>query len=1067
MPLARRLLLVCLFVLSTFGLGHAATAPFLGTSRGGTAPTPEGRAPGAVIDGVGLSSNWTPIPPTLDGTIGGTEWANAQTYNISVSATPITLYLMNDAGYLYLAIDGLPDVTLDLQDSAVLLFDDEGGVAPLLGDGLWNAPTCPSTEGLFAYGNNLAAGQPADNVYLGIAAGGVTCVPFEVATGVTGAYSFASGHMVYEVRYDLAASNLHALPGQTFGAFIGCYQGSIGDYIGATSPSASLIDPSTYLPLTLATPPALAATNVIYGTLGNAGDLFMTVDPATGVATAIGPTGAGALPGLAVSPTGEIFATSNSNSAGPSNLYRIDATTGQATLVGATGASYMDAIAFDRDGNLWGFGHSGLSHFYQIDTSTGIATDLGAVNEKIVGLACDPISGTLYGSSTTGIAVVHDAIYTVDTSTGALTLVGKTGLGGPTPDIGFDVNGRLYGVKGGGGSGTPPANNLIAIDKTTGAGTVIGATGINGISGLGSQAFLGRAATNVIYGSLGRAGDQFMTVDPATGVATAIGPTGAGPLPGLAVSPTGEIFASSNSNGAGPSDLYRLDAVTGQAFLVGHTGVSFLESLAFDRNGTLWGAAGTPNTTLYQIDTATGTPTPVGPDNAPLAGLAFDPISGTLYGTSGAVSGAPNPDGIYRIDTATGAATLIGSTGLGGATPDLAFDVNGRLYGVKGGGGGAGGGGGGPNNLISIDKTTGAGTVIGVTGIDGISGMGSQAFLHRVAEHVIYGTQGKAGDLLVKIDPATGAGTPIGNTGVTGMPGLAISPAGDMYAVSGGVSPNDLYRIDPVTAQTFLVGNTGVQFFDSITFDNDGILYGVGVSGSKTLFKINPATAAVSAIGPTGEQLAGLAVDPTDGRLYASTGGVGPTNPSSIYRMNKTSGAIALIGNLGFATPNGAIPDITFDAAGQMYGVIGGGGGGASSDFIKIDKTSGAGVVIGAVGTTGVSGLDSWAYGAALDVPRASVPARGTFLEAARPNPFGAATELRFALAQSGPVKIEVFNVLGQRVTTLTNATFQAGEHFVRWSGLDSGGRPVSDGIYYVRMRTGDFTQSKAVVRIR
>jgi flagellar hook assembly protein FlgD len=88
-------------------------------------------------------------------------------------------------------------------------------------------------------------------------------------------------------------------------------------------------------------------------------------------------------------------------------------------------------------------------------------------------------------------------------------------------------------------------------------------------------------------------------------------------------------------------------------------------------------------------------------------------------------------------------------------------------------------------------------------------------------------------------------------------------------------------------------------------------------------------------------------------------------------------------------------------------------------------------------------------------------------LEAARPNPFDAATELDFALGRAGPVRIDVFDVLGERVARLANETMAAGQHVVRWSGRDAGGRPVGDGIYYVHIRAGDVDESRAVVRIR
>jgi len=57
-------------------------------------------------------------------------------------------------------------------------------------------------------------------------------------------------------------------------------------------------------------------------------------------------------------------------------------------------------------------------------------------------------------------------------------LLGLTGFGGGTPDIAFDADGNLYGVKSGANA------KFISIDKKTGLGTLIGQTGFTSVSGL-------------------------------------------------------------------------------------------------------------------------------------------------------------------------------------------------------------------------------------------------------------------------------------------------------------------------------------------------------------------------------------------------------------------------------------------------------------------------------------------------------------------------------------------------------------------------------------------------------
>jgi hypothetical protein len=101
-----------------------------------------------------------------------------------------------------------------------------------------------------------------------------------------------------------------------------------------------------------------------------------------------------------------------------------------------------------------------------------------------------------------------------------------------------------------------------------------------------------------------------------------------------------------------------------------------------------------------------------------------------------------------------------------------------------------------------------------------------------------------------------------------------------------------------------------------------------------------------------------------------------------------------------------------------------------------------------------------------VDVPSAAPAPAASVLAAPRPNPFGGSTELAFSLRAEGHVRIEVFNALGQRVTRLVDRTLPAGQHVVRWTGRDQGGRTVGSGIYYVRVEGDGILQTRKVVKI-
>jgi subtilisin family serine protease len=78
------------------------------------------------------------------------------------------------------------------------------------------------------------------------------------------------------------------------------------------------------------------------------------------------------------------------------------------------------------------------------------------------------------------------------------------------------------------------------------------------------------------------------------------------------------------------------------------------------------------------------------------------------------------------------------------------------------------------------------------------------------------------------------------------------------------------------------------------------------------------------------------------------------------------------------------------------------------------------------------------------------------------PNPFNPATEIGFALPEASTVKLEVFNILGQRVITLIDAEMEAGEHTAQWDASD-----VSSGVYLYRLEANDFVSTKKMVLLK
>jgi hypothetical protein len=83
------------------------------------------------------------------------------------------------------------------------------------------------------------------------------------------------------------------------------------------------------------------------------------------------------------------------------------------------------------------------------------------------------------------------------------------------------------------------------------------------------------------------------------------------------------------------------------------------------------------------------------------------------------------------------------------------------------------------------------------------------------------------------------------------------------------------------------------------------------------------------------------------------------------------------------------------------------------------------------------------------------------------PNPFNPTTTIFFDLPQDSWVRLTVYNVLGQRIKTVTDTKYPAGSHQVIWDGRNESGDDVTSGVYFYLMETNEFTDSKKMLLLR
>jgi hypothetical protein len=229
-----------------------------------------------------------------------------------------------------------------------------------------------------------------------------------------------------------------------------------------------------------------AEADVLYGADGQDGNPatnLYVLDPSTGaVISTVGPIGF-AVTGMSFSPsTGVLYGVTAPRGSAPRDLITINPATGAGSLVGPLSGVSMDDIAFARDGTLFGWsGRISGSSLYRINLATGAATNVGPSGIKDVGVG--------FGIAPSGVpflaaAGASGALRTVDPTTGAVTTVATlSGAPFPTGSIdafAFEGSGMLLGVnlaENGPGTGAPlDATFLVTVNPTTGAITPLGPT---------------------------------------------------------------------------------------------------------------------------------------------------------------------------------------------------------------------------------------------------------------------------------------------------------------------------------------------------------------------------------------------------------------------------------------------------------------------------------------------------------------------------------------------------------------------------------------------------------------
>ncbi len=515
---------------------------------------------------------------------------------------------------------------------------------------------------------------------------------------------------------------------------------------------------------------------------------------------------------------------------------------------------------------------------------------------NITAVAYDETSGFIYAAD------VNDDLSTIDPTTGIQTVVGNMGI--LMKGLAVDANGVMWGV-------AHSSNDAYTIDKGTAVPTPLGP--VNGIS---SQGFRGAAldpTSGTIYvasipspfvGSF-----DLVSVDTATGNGTVIAPLSEAGVASLAFLSDGTLLAATGDGATNPERLWTVDKTSGVMAIRSGLGRGddgeAIAAMPATVSGTFTVNAvnGVATFSDIQIDapasgytmsaSATAGGGPISGTSAP-----FDVTTGTyapwpadlafLSVPSGAVARTP-----FSVDV--GVVDVFGTvvdTATGSVTMDLDWNPGTMIFRAHNDA---------PEQFFYVDP-------ISPTVLPPLPGVGparspTALVYDPLAERILISTW--ATDLQ-SIDPLTGDTTFIGPL-PSRMKGLAWV-GGVLWGASG--TANEIYTIDPNTAVATLLGPvTGatVNNFNGLAVDpTDGRLYAVTSpvlrNQRRELITIDPATLVGTAIGTLSELgVAGLAFH-FDGTLYAGTGVGGfPALPfpAALFEVDKTTAQMALITGMG------------------------------------------------------------------------------------------------------------------------------------------------------------------------
>ena len=308
----------------------------------------------------------------------------------------------------------------------------------------------------------------------------------------------------------------------------------------------------------------------------------------------------------------------------------------------------------------------------------------------------------------------------------------------------------------------------------------------------------------------------------------------------------------------------------------------------------------------------------------------------------------------------------------------------------------------------------------------------------------------------------------IGQTSATQT--LTVTNTGDLPLIVDSIekegSNDDEFNLDtiglPWTIETGTVRDFTVSF-SPISVGNKQAVLSITHNASESPFAVSLTAVAIG--------LPEFSINPTSHNFGAIS--VGETSATQNFTIRNTGGSTLTINSISKDGIN--IDEFNLSASGFPWTIVANGNRIFSVSFepssegtkeVNIKITHSAPDTLFLVDLKGDGTVSE------SDIVAAKTELLGNY-----PNPFNPSTSISFivsgssmrsGVSQEGThVRIEIYDIKGAKVTTVTDGVFSAGLHTVEWNGFDSSGREVGSGIYFYRMQTDEYVSVRRMILLK